>query len=94
MKLPITNENAIDISPLGINKFFGIKKLNINEFVAFGNDSNDRCMFENALFSVCIGDNEVKKYASINISKEEVAETIMSFKDKIFVDNSIDKLVI
>lgn len=71
------NENAIDISPLGINKVSGLKKLNVHDFIAFGNDSNDQCLFEAAIFSVCVGDNEVHQYASKKISKEEVAETIL-----------------
>lgn len=71
------NEHAIDLSPLGINKFSGLKKLNICEFIAFGNDSNDQCLFENSLYSVCVGHNEVHQYASKKIVKEEVAETIL-----------------
>ena len=70
-------ENAIDISPLGINKVMGLEKLNIHEFIAFGNDSNDQCLFEKATYSVCVGDNEVQQYASKKISKEDVAETIL-----------------
>ncbi|MEK4387160.1 HAD hydrolase family protein [Solibacillus sp. FSL W7-1464] len=64
-------EDAIDISPLRINKVTGLEKLNIHEFIAFGNDSNDQCLFEKAAYSVCVGDNEVQHYASKKISKEE-----------------------
>lgn len=71
------NENAIDISPLGINKVFGLEKLNVHDFVAFGNDSNDQCLFEKANYSVCVGDNEVHQYASKKIAKEAVPETIL-----------------
>ena len=70
-------ENAIDISPLGINKVVGLEKLNIHDFIAFGNDSNDQCLFEKAAYSVCVGDNEVQQYASKKISIEDVAETIL-----------------
>lgn len=87
------SENAIDISPMGINKVHGLRKLQIDEFIAFGNDSNDRCMFENAVYSVCIGENEVKEYASLNISKEEVAETILSFKNRVFAKGGLGKAI-
>ena len=70
-------ENAIDISPLGVNKVVGLEKLNIHEFIAFGNDSNDQCLFEKAAYGVCVGDNDVQQYASKKISKEDVAETIL-----------------
>ncbi len=76
------NENAIDISPLGINKVSGLKKLNVHDFIAFGNDSNDQCLFEKATYSVCVGNNEVHQYASKKITKEHVAETILQLKNK------------
>ena len=76
------NENAIDISPLGINKVSGLKQLSINDFIAFGNDSNDQCLFESARFSVCVGQNDVRKYASITIEKENVAQTILELSRK------------
>lgn len=71
------NEQAIDISPLGINKVAGLKLLNIDNFIAFGNDSNDQCLFEHATYSVCVGNNDVQQYASVKIEKEEVAERIL-----------------
>lgn len=46
------------------------------EFIAFGNDSNDQCLFENALYSVCVGEHEVEQYASISVEKEKVAAMI------------------
>ena len=76
------NENAIDISPLGINKVSGLKQLSINDFIAFGNDSNDQCLFESARFSVCVGQNDVQKYASMTVEKEDVAQTILQFSQK------------
>nr|WP_106782001.1 HAD family hydrolase [Lysinibacillus timonensis] len=78
------HEDAIDISPLGINKVYGLEQLQVKEFIAFGNDSNDQCLFENARYSVCVGDNEVHKYASIKISKDDVAETIVELKNSCF----------
>ncbi|KGR79435.1 HAD-IIB family hydrolase [Ureibacillus manganicus] len=85
-QLPVTvtlykNENAVDLSSLGINKVYGLQKLQITDFIAFGNDSNDQCLFENAIFSVCIGTNDVKKYASKSIKSEEVATTIREMKN-------------
>ena len=76
------NENAIDISPRGINKVTGLNQLSINDFVAFGNDSNDQCLFESARFSVCVGQNDVRKYASLTIEKEDVAHTIVELSRK------------
>lgn len=89
-KLPVSitsykNEDAIDISPLGINKVYGLEKLQIKEFIAFGNDSNDQCLFEKAQFSVCVGTNDVHKYASMTITKEEVAKTIIHLKNNILI---------
>ncbi|WP_152655621.1 HAD-IIB family hydrolase [Oceanobacillus sp. CFH 90083] len=69
-------ENAIDISPVGINKVRGLHSLQVQEFIAFGNDSNDQCLFENALYSVCVGEHEVKQYASASVKKKEVSAMI------------------
>ena len=81
LKLPVSiinykNENAIDISPLGVNKVKGLRKLKIDRFIAFGNDSNDQCLFENAIHSVCIGNHDVQRYATETISKADIPVTI------------------
>lgn len=54
------NENVLDISPRGINKWSALKSLGIEKhtYIAFGNDANDIAMFENALYSVMIGNHE------------------------------------
>ncbi|MEK4427404.1 HAD family hydrolase [Solibacillus sp. FSL K6-1523] len=70
------SENAMDISPLGINKVKGLHNLNIHHFIAFGNDSNDQCLFENAAYSVCIGNQDVQQYATEKIDRADVAKTI------------------
>ncbi|GEN86117.1 HAD-IIB family hydrolase [Oceanobacillus sojae] len=70
------DENAIDISPVGINKVRGLHALQVQDFIAFGNDSNDQCLFENALYSVCIGGHKVKQYASVSIEKKNVPAMI------------------
>jgi HAD superfamily hydrolase (TIGR01484 family) len=77
------NEQALDIRPSRVNKVAGLNVLNIDEYVVFGNDANDQCMFEHAFFSVCVGDHEVRKYASLNILKEEVADTIYFLSQKL-----------
>lgn len=69
-------ENAIDISPVGIDKVHGVQNIGVKEFIAFGNDSNDQCLFENAFYSVCVGGHAVKQYASASINKEEVSSMI------------------
>ena len=82
-------ENAIDISPLGINKVHGLHQLGIYDFIAFGNDSNDQCLFEHALFSVCVGEHDVKQYASKVITRDNVGEVICEvstrFKESMLV---------
>ena len=75
-------EHAIDISPLGINKIKGLHVLNIQEFIAFGNDNNDQCLFENAVHSVCVGNNTVKRYAKENIERADVAGKIRALMGK------------
>lgn len=70
------SEDIYDISPLGINKVRGLRQLNIHEFIAFGNDQNDVCLFEQAAFSVCVGMQDAHAFADIVITQEEVAATI------------------
>lgn len=79
-KLPISlyehmSENIVDISPSGIDKWNGLIKLGVLEgdFVAFGNDANDKAMFVKAKESVCVGMHEVRKYANLQVASEEVA---------------------
>lgn len=76
------SEHAIDISLLGINKVKGLLRLNIQQFIAFGNDSNDQCLFEHAIHSVCVGNNEVKRYAKENIERVDVAGKIRELMGK------------
>ncbi|WP_054770069.1 HAD-IIB family hydrolase [Lysinibacillus parviboronicapiens] len=89
--IPVTvthykTEHAIDISPLGINKVRGLHMLNIQQFIAFGNDSNDQCLFEHAVHSVCVGNNDVKRYAKENIERADVAGKIRALIGKCCVD--------
>ncbi|SMD41086.1 HAD-IIB family hydrolase [Bacillus sp. JKS001846] len=87
-------EHAIDISPLGINKVNGFHRLNIQEFIAFGNDSNDQCLFEHAVHSVCVGNNNVKGYTKENIERADVAGKIRGLMGKYHVgEGAISKLV-
>ncbi|PEF89802.1 HAD-IIB family hydrolase [Bacillus cereus] len=87
-------EHAIDISPLGINKIKGLHVLNIQEFIAFGNDNNDQCLFEHAVHSVCVGNNTVKRYAKENIERADVAGKIRALMGKYRVsEGNTPKLV-
>ncbi|HDX9530227.1 TPA: HAD-IIB family hydrolase [Bacillus thuringiensis] len=87
-------EHAIDISPLGINKVKGLHVLNIQEFIAFGNDNNDQCLFEHAVHSVCVGNNTVRRYAKENIERADVAEKIRALMGKYRVsEGNTPKLV-
>ena len=74
-------EDMLDISPKGIHKWTALKKLGIKKgsFVAFGNDANDRTMFEHALHSIMIGNH----IALQNLANESIAVT----------DNIDDELV-
>jgi len=81
--LPITvfqhhNENLIDISPHHIHKMQGLLRLGVHseEFIAFGNDQNDKELFVHATYSVCVGDHDVSRYANQVIEQSEVAGTL------------------
>ncbi|MGE7935183.1 HAD-IIB family hydrolase [Viridibacillus arvi] len=81
-----SNENVLDISPSGINKWSALKTLGIKEntYIAFGNDANDISMFENALHTVMIGYHEqlaplAKETISLSGDYErEIAEKILT----------------
>lgn len=81
-----SNENVLDISPSGINKWSALKALGIKEntYIAFGNDANDISMFENALHTVMIGYHEhLAPFAKETISlsgdyEQEIAEKILT----------------
>lgn len=85
-----SNENVLDISPSGINKWTALKTLGIEEntYIAFGNDANDISMFEHALHTVMIGYHEQlaplsKETISLSGSYEqEIAEKILSLSKK------------
>lgn len=70
------SEDIFDISPLDVNKVRGLQRLNVERFIAFGNDMNDKCMFDHANYSVCVGEQDVKQFASEVILKEQVAAMI------------------
>lgn len=54
------NENVLDISPQGINKWKALQTLGVQQgnYIAFGNDANDLSMFEHAYHTVMIGYHE------------------------------------
>lgn len=88
LKLPLSvvaykNEHAIDISPLDVNKVKGLHKLKIDQFIAFGNDSNDQCLFEHAIHSVCIGNHDVQRFATETISRADIPATIRKIIKKL-----------
>lgn len=66
------SENIVDISPLSIHKARSLQ----GDFIAFGNDMNDRTLFEEASYSICVGNGEVAQFASRIITEQEVAQTI------------------
>jgi len=66
-----------------VNKVKGLHKLKIDEFIAFGNDSNDQCLFEHAIHSVCIGNHDVQDYATETINRAEIPATIRKIMKKL-----------
>ena len=79
------NEGILDISPEGIDKWSGLQQLGLKEgeFIAFGNDSNDICMFKVAKESICIGNHpDAQEVASIQIAADEVAKMILHMSEK------------
>lgn len=75
------NEAALDISPFGINKVAGLRKLQVKDFIAFGNDMNDQCLFEAAVHSVCVGDHDVKAFATEAVQRTDVARKIQELSE-------------
>lgn len=74
------NEAFIDISPRNINKYLGLQKLGINDYIAFGNDVNDRSMFEHARESICVDNHPiVSQLAHKQINREQIVDTILSY---------------
>ncbi|MEK3987521.1 HAD family hydrolase [Paenibacillus sp. FSL K6-3166] len=78
-KLPVViyrhgQEDIIDISPKGINKWTGLQQLGVEmqRFIAFGNDANDIEMFRHSAYSVCVGEHtELGELATEKVSNEE-----------------------
>lgn len=67
-------EDIIDISPKGINKWTGLQQLGVEtqQFIAFGNDANDIEMFRHSAHSVCVGEHtELGELATEKVSIEE-----------------------
>lgn len=68
------DENLIDISPSGINKWYALQKLGVikREYIAFGNDTNDIVMFQNAKYATMVGHHDqLASYASTTIPANE-----------------------
>ncbi|WHY21071.1 HAD-IIB family hydrolase [Paenibacillus sp. G2S3] len=78
-KLPVMiyrhgQEDIIDISPKGVNKWTGLQQLGLEtqRFIAFGNDANDIEMFRHSAHSVCVGEHtELGELATEKVSNEE-----------------------
>ncbi|MBH5316252.1 HAD family phosphatase [Paenibacillus sp. GSMTC-2017] len=86
-KLPIIiyihgHEGIIDISPEGVDKWVGLQKLGVKpqQFIAFGNDTNDLSMFKHAKRSICVGDHtNLLQLATdkVSIVEEDVVQKIV-----------------
>jgi Cof subfamily protein (haloacid dehalogenase superfamily) len=67
-------EDIIDISPVGVNKWTGLQQLGVEpqQYIAFGNDANDIEMFRHSYHSICVGQHEaLGELATENVSTEE-----------------------
>lgn len=80
------NENIIDLSPSGINKWNALQHLGVKEntFVAFGNDANDISMFQHAKRAIMVGyHKELSCFATDELPLENVeahlTQTLRSF---------------
>lgn len=68
-------EDIIDLSPPGISKWHALQKIGVRhgEFIAFGNDANDICMFKEAKHAVMVGyHEELSTYATQKVTVEEM----------------------
>lgn len=76
-----SDEMVLDITSKDVNKMRAIEQYGItNDFICFGNDSNDIPMFERAAYSVMIGGHkELGQYAKHIIPKnDQLEENIVS----------------
>lgn len=85
--LPITifehaNEQLLDITPASITKVAGLRRLGIEQFVAFGNDNNDVSMFQEATYSVCVGEHEAGRFADERVKRAEVSGKICELVER------------
>ena len=75
-------EGILDISPKGIHKWAGLQRLGVTpgNFIAFGNDTNDISMFQQAFESICVGNHEIVcQFATSSTTEQQIAETIRQF---------------
>jgi len=83
------NENILDISPRGIDKWSGLQKLGLEEhsYIAFGNDANDISMFQHAYKSIMIGNHqELLNMASEQLQADEnlIAQRLKYYCNNLF----------
>lgn len=93
-KMPVSlfehhSEELIDISPLGIDKQKGLRQLGITEFIAFGNDANDKRLFQHAKHSICVGNHPVSVYANEIVNRENVAKKIKELAKRYVNEESV-----
>lgn len=72
-----TEEKILDICSPNLNKIKGLERLGVGKYIAFGNDVNDRLMFEQAMHSVCVGMHSVGEVATERVAQHDVHLKIM-----------------
>ncbi|WP_341322881.1 HAD-IIB family hydrolase [Solibacillus sp. FSL H8-0523] len=70
-------EKILDICSPNLNKIKGLERLGVKQYIAFGNDVNDRLMFEQATHSVCVGMHSVGEVATERVAQQDVHLKIM-----------------
>ena len=70
-------ERILDICSPNLNKIKGLERLGVEKYIAFGNDVNDRFMFEQATHSVCVGMHRVGEVATERVAQQDVHLKIM-----------------
>ena len=77
-----TEEKILDICSPNLNKVKGLERLGVKNYIAFGNDVNDRLMFEQATHSVCVGMHSVGEVATERIAQSDVHMKIKELGQK------------
>lgn len=74
------NEKCLYITPKNINKAFDLKELNLQPYIAFGNDKNDIDLFKEALYAYHVGDYHPLREYSDQLLRPEADDIASAIK--------------